>query len=360
MRAIETCRTEVLGGHVDVCVACGYSRPAYNSCRNRHCPKCQFLTQAKWVEERMARILPISYFHVVFTLPAALRPLAKRNPRAVYDLLFDAVSRTLLELGYDPKRLGAQIGFTCVLHTWTRSLEYHPHLHCIVTGGGLSADGITWIRAGRGKYLFPVKVMGALFRGKFLAGLRRLHERGAIDTGDPDPAAFARLVDELYRQSWVVYAKRPFGGPKHVYQYLGRYTHRIAISNQRLLAFDDGGVRFHTRGNQTLTLAPEEFIRRFLQHVLPHGFAKIRHFGLLAPCHVKTRLERARTLLAPDQPAPVVVKRSWVERLLALTGTDPTRCPRCDAPLVAVPIDLWTSGYRPTTLPPPPIAHDTS
>jgi Putative transposase/Transposase zinc-binding domain len=355
MRAIETCRTEVLGGHVDVCPACGYSRPAYNSCRNRHCPKCQFLTQAKWVEERMARILPVSYFHVVFTLPAALRPLVRRNPRRLYDLLFDTVSQTLLALGRDPKRLGAQLGFTAVLHTWTRSLEYHPHIHCIVTAGGLSADGQSWVRAGRGRYLFPVKVMGALFRGKFLAGLVRLRKRGELDFGGDHPAAFAPFVDGLYRQAWVVYAKRPFGGPDHVYQYLGRYTHRIAISNQRLIAFDDDGVRFHTRGDNTLTLSPEEFIRRFLAHVLPHGFAKIRHFGLLAPCHAKTRLERARQLLRPEEPPPTVEKRTWVDRLLVLTGVDPTRCPRCGTPLIAVSLDLWSPGYQPT-----PIAYNTS
>jgi len=361
MRAIETCRTEVLGGHVDVCAACVYSRPAYNSCRNRHCPKCQFLAQAKWIEERMARILPVPYFHVVFTLPAELRALVKKNPRRLYDLLFDAASRTLLDLGRDPERLGAQLGFTTVLHTWTRSLEYHPHLHCIVTSGGLSEDGATWIRAGQGRYLFPVKVMGDLFRGKFLAGLRRLHQRGELDTGGDAPSAFARLVDGLYHTSWHVYAKRPFGGPQHVYQYLGRYTHRIAISNQRLLAAGDDGVRFHTRGRKTLTLAPDEFIRRFLQHVLPHGFAKIRHFGLLAPCHVKTRLARARTLLAPDEPVPVVAKRTWLERLLALTGKDPSRCPRCDAPLIAISLDLWKSGYRPLApVAPAPVTHDTS
>ena len=355
MRAIETCRTEVRGGHVDVCASCGYARPAYNSCRNRHCPKCQFLVQAKWVEERMARILPVPYFHVVFTLPAALRPLARRNPGAIYDLLFDAVSRTLLDLGRDPKRLGAQLGFTAVLHTWTRSLEYHPHLHCIVTGGGLSDDDQTWKRTGKGRYLFPVKVLGALFRGKFLDGLVRLRARGELDLVDGEPTAFTRLVDELYRQSWVVYAKRPLGGPEHVYRYLGRYTHRIAISNQRLIAVDDKGVRFHTRGDHSITLTPNEFIRRFLAHVLPHSFVKIRHFGLSAPAAVKTRLERARQLLEPGAPAPVIAKRTWVDRLVALTGVDPSRCPQCAVPFTTVPLDLWKSGYWPA-----PIAQDTS
>ncbi len=353
MRAIETCRTALRGGHADVCPGCGYARPSYNSCRNRHCPKCQFLKQAQWVDERMARILPVRYFHVVFTVPAVLRPLGRRHPTELYDLLFDAVSRTLLQLGRDPRRLGAQLGFTAVLHTWTRSLEYHPHLHCIVTAGGLSSDGERWRKAGTGRYLFPVKVMGELFRGKFVAGLRRLQREGRLDVRDD---VFAHLVDGLFRQPWVVYAKRPFGGPEHVYRYLGRYTHRIAISNQRLIAFDDKGVRFHTRGGCTLTLAPEEFIRRFLMHVLPHGFAKIRHYGLLAPCHVGDRLERARQLLAPGVPKPAVAKQTWVDRLLALTGVDVTRCPRCGCYLVTTALDLWQSGHH--ELAPP--ARDTS
>jgi len=356
MRAIETCRTDVLGGHVDVCAECGFARPAYNSCRNRHCPKCQFLKQAEWVEQRMVRIVPTRYFHVVFTLPAALRPLCLRHSKRLYDLLFEAVSRTLLALGQDARRLGAQLGFTAVLHTWTRTLEYHPHLHCIVTGGGLSTDGDRWVRAGRGRYLFPVKVMGALFRGKFLDGLRRLRERGEVDAGDD--AAFHRLLDDLYRQSWVVYAKRPFGGPAHVYQYVGRYTHRIAISNQRLITFDGGGVRFHTKNGETATLPPEEFIRRFLLHVLPRAFTKVRHFGLLAPCHVHSRLEQARALLAPDQPAPEALQRTWVERLLALTGVDLAICPQCGCrSFVARPLDLWRSGQR---APATPLLEDTS
>ena len=356
MRAIETCRTEVLGGHVDVCTECGFARPAYNSCRNRHCPKCQFLKQAEWVEQRMVRILPTRYFHVVFTLPAALRPLCLRHPKRLYDLLFEAVAQTLLALGEDMQRLGAQLGFTAVLHTWTRTLEYHPHLHCIVTGGGLSADGEHWIRAGRGRFLFPVKVMGALFRGKFLDGLRRLQKQGELDVGDA--AAFGRLIDALYHQSWVVYAKRPFGGPAHVYQYLGRYTHRIAISNQRLIAFDGNAVRFYTKNGQTATLPPEELIRRFLLHVLPRGFTKIRHFGLMAPCHVRARLEQARQLLAGDEPAPVPTKRTWVERMLALTGVDVTVCPNCGCQsFLAVPLDLWRPGHEATH---PPARPDTS
>ena len=261
MRAIETCRTAVLGGHVDVCDACGFSRPAYNSCRNRHCPKCQSLTQAAWIEQRKERILPSSYFHVVFTLPAQLRGLCRRNSKTFYNLLFQTVSRTLLELGDDPGRLGAQIGFTAVLHSWSRNLELHPHLHCIVAGGGLSSDGDHWIPARR-RYLFPVKVLSRLFRGKFLDRLRLLYERGRLDlcgqcASLAAPPAFQQFLDNLYRQEWVVYAKRPFGGPEQVYKYLGRYTHRVGLSNQRLVAFDGQQVCFRTKNGKTITLSAE-------------------------------------------------------------------------------------------------------
>ena len=335
MRAIEACRTEVLGGHVDVCDRCGYERPSYNSCRNRHCPKCQSLAQAKWIEDRMERLLPVHYFHVVFTVPPSLRPIFRRNGRAMFDLLFAGASRTLLKLGDDPKRLGAQLGITTVLHTWTRELAYHPHLHCIVTGGGLSPDGTKWVEARR-KYLFPVKVMAKLFRGLFLDGLRKLHDAGEIDITGVD---FKKLVDSLYRTDWVVYAKRPFGGPEQVFKYLGRYTHRVGISNQRLISLDDGGVTFATKNGRTLTLEAQEFIRRFLQHVLPSGFVKKRHFGLWAASNVTTRLAVARSLLpSVSPPKPAVAEAEvraaaldfeWQRQLLRLTGIDVTRCPRC-------------------------------
>lgn len=340
-RDILACRTKVLGGHLDVCPDCGWERPAYNSCRNRHCPKCQAMKQAAWIEGRMARILPCSYFHVVFTLPAELRLVARRHPRLVYSLLFEAASQTLLDLGDDPKRLGAQLGFTAVLHTWTRRLEYHPHLHCVVTGGGLSRDGAHWIPIRRSKYLFPVRVLGDLFRGKFLAGLRRLHDQGQLDLTAIIPDVHDRL-DRLYATPWVVYAKRPFGGPEQVYRYLGRYTHRIAISNQRLVSDDERGVTFRTKSGQTITVAGDEFIRRFLLHVLPRRFVRLRHFGLLAPANVATRLEQARQLLAaaaahdatapppPSSPAD----KTWVDRVIELLGTDPTVCPQCGAKLV--------------------------
>jgi hypothetical protein len=337
MRDIEACRTAVLGGHVDVCPKCEHSRPAYNSCRNRHCPKCQALPQARWIEARVERVLPTRYFHVVFTLPAALRPVAHRNRALVFDLLFAAAAQTLLALGKDPARLGAQLGITSVLHTWTRKLTFHPHVHCIVTGGGLAPGGDRWISADR-RHLFPVKVLGKLFRGKFLAGLRRAHRDGKLDlAGTPlvDPSAFAHLLDDLYRTAWVVYAKAPFAGPKHVFRYLGRYTHRVGISNHRLLRFDADSVCFVTKGGHTLTLPAPEFIRRFLLHVLPAGFVKIRHFGLHASGNVATRLAAARDLLAApaatEHDRPAAAPETWRDLLLRLTGVDAALCPRCGA-----------------------------
>jgi len=342
MWAIESCRTSVLGGHLDVCDGCGYQRPAYNSCRNRHCPKCQCLAQARWIEQRTQRILPTHHFHVVFTLPGALRQLALHNRRLIFTLLFRAASQTLLTMGRDPRRLGGLLGITAVLHTWTRKLHFHPHLHCIVTGGGLSPDDHRWVTTKSPRYLFPVRALSALFRGKFLDALRRAYRRGKL-RGGPDLAellddqAFDCFIDSLYRQPWVVYAKKPFGGADHVFQYLGRYTHRVAISNQRIKAADRDGVRFVTRGSDTSTLTPDEFIRRFLLHVLPAGFVKIRHYGLLAPAKVSTALERARTLLATDVPIPVDVRdrgeadgdADWRAKFAQLTGVDLRHCPRC-------------------------------
>jgi hypothetical protein len=338
MRVIATCRTAALGGHVDLCDRCGHERPAYNSCRNRHCPKCQSLRQATWIEQRLARLLPTHYFHLVFTLPAALRPLAHRNRRRVFTLLFRAAAETLLTLGRDPARLGADLGMTAVLHTWTRALQFHPHVHCLVTGGGLALDGGQWVAARR-RYLFPVQVLSRLFRGKFLAALTRAYRDGELEVGGTtqplaDAVAFQQFVDTLYRVEWVVYAKRPFGGPQQVFRYLGRYTHRVGISNQRLQRIDADGVRFATTGGRSLTLPPQEFIRRFLLHVLPSGFVKIRHYGLLAAGTATTQLERARTLLPPGMSVATPVPRGsgaldWLTHLLQLTGADLTLCPRC-------------------------------
>ncbi len=337
MACIEVCRTEVLGGHVDVCPDCGHkARPSYNSCRNRHCPLCQSFDQARWLEAQKERILPVGYFHVVFTLPSELRPLAMRNRRLVYGLLFTAASQTLLELGRDPKRLGALLGITAVLHTWTRDLRFHPHLHCVVTDGGLALDANRWVDAG-GKYLFPVKVISALFRGKFIALLKKAHRREELDLGTdhdlcPD---FQALCDALFSKNWVVYAKRPFAGPEQVFTYLGRYTHRVAISNHRLQEVTDGTVTFATRDGKSASLHPQEFIRRFLLHVLPKGLCKIRHYGLLASTNVKSKLPIARRLLQPHNiPTSKVDGNNdtlpdWIQRLKDLTGVDVTVCPVC-------------------------------
>lgn len=305
MGAIESCRTAVLGGHMDVCLDCGVVQSqSYNSCRNRHCPKCQGQAQMQWVERRMERVLPVHHFHVVFTLPGELRPVALRNQKLVYSLLFKAASQTLLTLGRD--RLDAQLGVTAVLHTWTRDLQFHPHLHCIVTGGGLSTSGDRWRSTGP-KYLFPAKVIGALFRGKFIAALSREHQAGRLQLTDELAArgAFARLTRRLWAHSWVVYAKRPFAGPRQIFGYLGRYTHRIGISNHRLLACTDSSVTIKTHGDQTATMSPHEFIRRFLLHVLPARFIKIRHYGLVASSNVNTKLQTARRLLEPTPPPEI-------------------------------------------------------
>ncbi len=370
MRAIERCRTEALGGHLDVCPECAFERPAYNSCRNRHCPKCQSLAQARWLERRLQRILATHYFHVVFTLPAALRPLARANRELIFGLLFASASRALLDLGDDPKRLGARLGITAVLHTWTRELTFHPHLHCIVTGGGLSPAGDAWVPCSR-RFIFPVRVIGALFRGKFIDGLRRLRRNGSLSvTGGAaaltNAAAFDSLLDRLYQTSWVVYAKRPFAGVEHVFRYLGRYTHRVGISNHRLQAFDEHGVRFATKDGKAVTVAPLEFIRRFLDHVLPAGFTKIRHFGLLASSNVNTKLEMARSLLAAratehgqTEPAPQAddadksldgaPTTTWQELLLRLTGVDPRLCPDCGGALIRRPLTWVRPSYTDTS-----------
>jgi hypothetical protein len=327
LRDIEQCRTAVLGGHLDVCTACEHQQPSYNSCRNRHCPKCQSLAQARWIEGRLERLLPVHYFHVVFTLPSELRIVAMRSREAVFDMLFASAAQTLLTLAQDPKRLGAELGVTMVLHTWTRDLRFHPHVHAIVTGGGLSDDDARWVRA-RPKFLFPVHVMGALFRGKMLAALERAGARGQIDIGDID-------LHALQHKNWVVYAKRPFGGPEQVIRYLGRYTHRVGISNHRLVSMDERGVTFRTKEDKTITLSGQDFLARFVQHVLPHGFVKIRHYGLHAASTATTRLALARQLLAPATTPKDLPNRGnevldWRELLKRLSGVDVRACPQCN------------------------------
>jgi len=335
MRDIETCRTAVLGGHLEVCLDCGDETQAYNSCNNRHCPKCQALAQARWLAKRQRRILPTAYFHVVFTLPAELRPLARRNPKRLYGLMFQAASQTLLTLGRDPQRLGALIGITAVLHTWRRDLGFHPHLHCIVTGGGLALDEDRWVE-GNAEYLFPRKVMASLFRGKLLDGITRAHQRDPLLlTDDLDrPGAFEQMRSKLYSTDWQVYAKRPFAGAQQVFDYLGRYTHRVGLSNRRILEHTAHRVTIATRGDGAASMHPHEFIRRFLMHVVPKGFVKIRHYGLLASSNVNTKLVVARRLLGVDDrdhedgDSPEGLD-DWHELMLAITGIDVRACPVC-------------------------------
>jgi hypothetical protein len=344
LHRLAACRTAQLGGHVDSCDACGFARISYNSCRDRHCPKCQARKRAEWLETRLERLLPVPYFHVVFTIPDLFNPLLLHNQRRLYDLLFQTAAATLLTLAADPKRLGAQVGFTAILHTWGQNLLFHPHLHCVVTGGGLSLDGQRWI-AGKPHYFLPVRVLGKLFRGKFLAGLKDAYQAGCLRLEGSvarlaDPRAFQRLLDAGYARNFNVYAKPPFGGAEQVFRYLGRYSHRVAISNHRLRDVTDTHVQFdwkdYASGNQVrpMRLDMDEFIRRFLLHVLPKGFVRIRHYGLLASINVPGKLEKCRRLLGGDcQPKPSTVAKTWIERVLEWTGQDLMSCPRCQGPL---------------------------
>jgi len=341
MRAIEECRTSVLGGHVDQCDACGLRRVSYNSCRNRHCPKCQSLAKARWLEDRLADLLPVQYFHVVFTLPEQLAHLALQNKRTVYNILFAAASQTLSTIALDPKHLGAEIGFLAVLHTWSQNLLHHPHLHCVVPGGGLSLNGQRWVSC-RQNFFLPVRVLSRLFRRLFREKLWRSYERGQLSfrgalTHLAEPRAFKHLINSLGRREWVVYAKPPFGGPQQVLDYLGRYTHRVAISNHRLLKLEDGFVTFtwkdyrHASRNRLMTLTADEFTRRFLLHTLPRGFQRIRHFGLLANRARTLKLQLCRQLLTStnvieDHRAK---PRDFRSLYHSLTGTSLTACPAC-------------------------------
>ena len=368
LRDISVCRTGALGGHRDVCGRCGHERIVYNSCRNRSCPKCQALEQARWVAARMQRALPVRHFHVVFTLPAELRSLVREHEALLLDLLFATAPETILELGRDPKRIGALLGVTGVVHTWARNLSFHPHLHCIVTGGGLGADG-EWVDSPE-KFLLPVKVLGKLFRGKFLAGLSRLFDAGKLAPGPRtkqavadivEPQAFARLHNALYEKDWVVYAKTPFRKPDALFRYLGLYTHRVAISNRRLLHVDDNEVVFRTRGKKVCRLTPLEFMRRFLLHVLPRAFVKVRHFGLYAAGNVNSKLvvarawledrarqpsENAHQLASP--PAEDVAALDWRALFQKLTGIDLDVCPNCGGAFtIENPLDSSQSARAP-------------
>lgn len=345
LSAIALCRTAALGGHLDRCTECGHERPSYNSCSNRHCPKCQALAQHRWLEARRERLLPVHYFHVVFTLPSELRDLFRAERRVLCGLLMRTAAATLLELGRDERHLGAQLGLTAVLHTWSRDLSWHPHVHCVVTGGGLREDG-SWKATDPG-FLLPVRVLGRLFRGKLLDALGRLHRRGDLElTGARgalrDHQTWSSLLGRLYDKDWVVYCKPAFDSVDSVYAYLGRYTHRIGLSNRRLLDVTDERVTFATRHGKSTSLPPRLFLRRFLEHVLPHGFVRIRHYGLLASSNVETRLARAREQLVtqlhsdlgaepPEQVHALTSEETLVELVRQLAGFDLRRCPQCHA-----------------------------
>jgi len=340
LRAIETCRTAALGGHLERCDRCGATRAVYHSCRNRHCPQCQALAQTRWVEARRADLLPIPYFHVVFTLPHALNSLAQARPRLVYALLFQCAADTLQSFARDPRHLGGELGLTAVLHTWGQNLDQHVHLHCVVTGGALARDGARWIPARRG-FLFPVRALSKVFRGKYLAALVRARAQGRLPADAPLP----ELLRPLRAAPWVVYAKPPFGGPEQVLRYLGRYTHRIALSDERILSLRGGTVRFRWRDyadghrSKVMHLPAEEFLRRFLLHILPPRFVRIRHFGLLANRRRAAALARCRALLRqplPPPPPPETV----LETVRRLTGVDLTTCPVCHEGTLRVVAEL--------------------
>jgi hypothetical protein len=360
MSAIEQCRTAALGGHVEQCDACGHQRMAYNSCRNRHCPKCQSLSRAQWLSERQAELLPLEYFHVVFTVPQEVAAIAYQNKAVVYNILFQATAQTLRTIGADPKHLGAEIGFIAILHTWGQNLLHHPHLHCVVPGGGISPDGQRWISCRPGFFL-PVRVLSRLFRRLFLELLQQAFDEGELHffnslEGLQDRFSFAKYIAPAKQAEWVVYAKAPFGGPKQVLEYLGRYTHRVAISNNRLLEFNDDAVTFawkdyrHESKNKTMRLDAHEFIRRFLLHVLPSGFQRIRSYGFLANRYRQVKIELCGKLLGA--PVPLVAvdvsdqSIDYRDRYQRLTGLSLRDCPHCGRGQM-VRIESFAAGVWP-------------
>ena len=355
--AMARCRTAALGGHLDECTRCGHRAISYNSCRNRHCPKCQAGARDRWLAARRQELLPTRYVHVVFTLPHELVPLALQNKKVIYDLLFRTSAETLLEIARDPKHLGAEIGFFSVLHTWNQKLQLHPHVHCVVPAGGPSFDHSHWISSHH-TFFLPVKVLGRVFRGKFVAALQRafqdgqLHFHGGLQPL-AQPKTFSSWLRTLFRKDWVVYSKRPFGGPHLVLQYLGRYTHRVAVSNHRLVSFADSKVTFrwrdsaHHNEQKLLTLSLDEFLRRFLLHVLPKGFVRIRHFGFLAHRRRATTLPLCFQLLG-SAPQPQARQEASIA-----TASDLWFCPQCGGPMAA--IERFTSAQIQLRSPPVPV-----
>jgi len=360
LTAIEVCRTAALGGHVEQCEQCGHQRIWYNSCRNRHCPQCQSLARAQWIEDRQAELLNCEYYHVVFTVPEPIAALAYQNQRVVYGILFRAAAATLRTIAADPQHLGAQIGFFAVLHTWGQTLVHHPHLHCVVTGGGLSPDGGRWISCRRG-FLLPVRVLSRLFRRLFLEYLQKAFDAGELRFFSSlerlrERSAFLHYLAPAQKTAWVVYAKKPFAGPQQVLDYVGRYTHRVALSNHRLLAIADGQVCFRWkdyrdgRRQKVMTLQAPEFIRRFLLHVLPVGFQRIRYYGLLGNRYREEKLARCRQLLgmAPAQTA-AAPPQDYRDRYQQLTGCSLRECPVCHQGCMRV-VEALPAGHGPAVL----------
>jgi Putative transposase/Transposase zinc-binding domain len=362
LTAIEVCRTAVLGGHLEQCDHCGHRRNAYNSCSDRHCPKCQSLARAQWLEDRQVELLNTQYFHVVFTLPQQIATIAYQNKREVYGILFKATAETLLAIAADPKHLGAEIGFFAVLHTWGSNLLHHPHLHCVVPGGGLSPGRTQWISCRAGFFL-SVRVLSRLFRRLFLEYLLKAFDAGKLEFFSSlellgDRSSFLDYLAPLRQAEWVVYAKRPFAGPEQVLDYVGRYTHRVAISNNRLLDIAEGKVTFrykdyrHDAQQKTMTLKADEFIRRFLLHVLPAGFQRIRYYGFLANRYREQKLTCCRELLNMPEPEPTALETSknYRERYEKLTGSSLWQCPVCRRGRMLVIAILPRSPHRKTAI----------
>lgn len=337
INAIINCRTSILGGHIDACDECGNIRISYNSCRNRHCPKCQFLTKEKWLKKRINELLPVHYFHVVFTIPDNLNLIMLNNQEIMYKILFKAASQTIIDLSLD--KFKAKTGLLAILHTWGQNLSYHPHLHCVVPGGGLSADKQNWVHSKK-KYLLPIKIMSAVFKGKFLELFKKAYKdnkvkfHGKISKYN-NKKQFQNLLDCLYYKNWIVFSKKPFDGPNKVLKYLGRYTHRIAISNNRILKYENGKVTFRWKDykdkskNKVMTLEVDEFIRRFLLHILPNGFFKIRHYGIFSNRIKNKMINICRKVLNVNEKLGGIIK-DWKKFMLELTGMDVRICPCCN------------------------------